>query len=199
MNPPEAERRAALDATALAIEIIDRARSIYGAMEIEGEVGSFPISGMRARRLTGPRLALVGDAGHFFPPIGAQGLNLGLRDVAELAECLEGATADAGAPAALDLYEQRRAADIVSRTMSVDLLNRSLLFDLPPVDFARAVGMVAASSIGPLRRSLMREGILPRGRLPRLMREPGPATKKSGLAKGQAGLRKRWNSADQNL
>ena len=64
---------------------------MLGAMALEGERGSFPINGMRALRLTGPRLALVGDAGHFFPPIGAQGLNLGLRDVAELVECLEGA------------------------------------------------------------------------------------------------------------
>lgn len=173
MNPREAERRLALGDAELIVEIEQHAHGQLGAMALEGSRGSFPMNGMRARRLTAPRLALVGDAGHFFPPIGAQGLNLGLRDVAELVECLETATADAGAPAALDRYEQRRAADVASRTLSVDLLNRSLLFDLPPVDFARAAAMVAVRAVGPLRRAVMREGILPRGRLPRLMREPG--------------------------
>ena len=177
MKPDEAERRKALDVAALAAEIDHLAHRVVGKTELEGDRGFFPISGMRARRLTGSRLALVGDAGHFFPPIGAQGLNLGLRDVAELAECLEGSSADAGAPLGLDRYEQRRAADIVSRTISVDLLNRSLLFNLPPVDFARAAGMVAAMAFGPLRRALMREGVLPQGRLPRLMREPVHAIK----------------------
>ena len=187
MSPRAAERRLALDDAALAAEIEQHAHGMLGAMALEGERGSFPMNGMRALRLTGPRLVLVGDAGHFFPPIGAQGLNLGLRDVAELVECLEGA-ADAGAPAALDRYEQRRAADVVSRTLSIDLLNRSLLFDLPPVDFVRAAGMVAIRAIGPLRRAVMREGILPRGRLPRLMREPGASTRKPGPADGQTGL-----------
>ena len=112
----------ALEDAALAAEIEQHAHAMLGAMALEGERGSFPVSGMRALRLTGPRLALVGDAGHFFPPIGAQGLNLGLRDVAELVECLEGAPADAGAPAALDRYEQQRAADVASRTLGVDLL-----------------------------------------------------------------------------
>ena len=189
MSPRAAERRLALDDAALAAEIEQQAHYMLGEMVLEGERGSFPMNGMRALRLAGPRLALVGDAGHFFPPIGAQGLNLGLRDVAELVECLEGAAADAGAPAVLDRYEQRRAADVVSRTLSVDLLNRSLLFDLPPVDFVRAAGMVAVSAIGPLRRAVMREGILPRGRLPRLMREPAARMQKPGPADGRTGLR----------
>jgi 2-octaprenyl-6-methoxyphenol hydroxylase len=188
MNPREAERRLALEDAALVAEIEQHAHAMLGAMALEGERGSFPVNGMRARRLTAPRLALVGDAGHFFPPIGAQGLNLGLRDVAELVECLEGAPADAGAAAVLDRYEQHRAADIVSRTLGVDLLNRSLLFDLPPVDFARAAGMVAVRTIGPLRRAIMREGILPRGRLPRLMRQAGASMRKSGPAGSQTGL-----------
>jgi 2-octaprenyl-6-methoxyphenol hydroxylase len=188
MNPSEAERRLALEEAALAAEIEQHAHALLGTMALEGECGSFPMSGLRALRLTAPRLALVGDAGHFFPPIGAQGLNLGLRDVAELVECLEEAAADAGAPAALDRYERRRAADIVSRTLSIDLLNRSLLFDLPPVDFVRAAGMVVVRAIGPLRRAVMREGILPRGRLPRLMCEPGAGTRKSGPASGQTGV-----------
>lgn len=188
MAPHEAERRMALDDSALAHEIDHLARGVIGATELECERGCFPISGMRARRLTGPRVALVGDAGHFFPPIGAQGLNLGLRDVAHLAECLEDNMEDAGAPAALDRYERRRAADIVSRTLSVDMLNRSLLFDVLPVDFARAAGMVAVRTVGPLRRALMREGILPRGRLPRLMRNSDLGDKRSGSVGNRAGL-----------
>ena len=188
MAPHDAEWRMALDDAALGREIDRLAQSAVGMTELEGERGCFPISGMRARRLTGPRVALVGDAGHFFPPIGAQGLNLGLRDVAHLAECLEDSMDDAGAPAALDRYERSRAADIASRTLSVDMLNRSLLTDMLPVDFARAAGMMAVSAIGPLRRALMREGVLPRGRLPRLMQEPRRPEKKSGSTDDRAGL-----------
>lgn len=205
MKPAEAERRMALEGTAFAAEVREHAHAMLGEMALEGERGAFPVTGLRALRLSGPRLVLVGDAGHFFPPIGAQGLNLGLRDVAELVECLEKAAADPGAPAVLDRYEEQRAADVASRTLGVDLMNRSLLFHGLPVDLVRAAGMAAVRAVGPLRRAVMREGILPRGRLPRLMREREAQTRKAGPARDRTG----WNAseartgdrarADQNL
>ena len=131
------------------------------------------MSGLSCDRLTGERIALVADAGHFFPPIGAQGLNLGLRDVAQLVESLENfGRDDAGSPRALSDYDKRRRGDVSIRTLGVDVLNRSLLIHALPVDFIRSAGLAAMATIGPLRRAMMREGVAPRGRLPRLMQEP---------------------------
>ena len=72
----------------------------------------------------------------------------------------------------LKAYESGRRSDIFLRTNGVDILNRSLLTDFFPVDFLRGAGLLAFSAIGPLRRALMREGVLPHGALPRLMQEP---------------------------
>ena len=131
----------------------------------------FPIAGLNCDRLTAPRVALIADAGHYFPPIGAQGLNLGLRDVAQLVESIGAhGRADAGAERALREYDGARRLDVATRAFGVDILNRSLLWDFPPVDFARGAGILAMSAIGPLRRALLREGVAPPFRLPPLMR-----------------------------
>jgi 2-octaprenyl-6-methoxyphenol hydroxylase len=71
----------------------------------------------------------------------------------------------------LKTYEDARRGDIFIRTNGVDILNRSLLWDFLPVDFLRGAGAFAFSMIGPLRRALMRDGVLTHGTLPRLMRE----------------------------
>ena len=113
-------------------------------------------------RIVAERLALIGDAAHAFPPIGAQGLNLGLRDIETLVACAREARAegrDIGGEEALREYERRRRADITMRTAAVDGLNRSLLAHFAPVDFARGAGLAALDGIGPLRRLVMREGV----------------------------------------
>ncbi len=160
MSDAEATRRAALDDAALAAEIERQARSLLGAMRIEGERGLFPLARQSVGRFVATRLALVGDAAHAFPPIGAQGLNLGLRDVkALIAATLAGD--DVGAAATLERYGARRAADVAFRTAAVAGLNRSLLADCAPVDLARGLGLAALGAIGPLRRLTMREGVAP--------------------------------------
>lgn len=177
MSPEEADRRAALPAEAFAREASETGLRHLGALRLISQRGRVPMQGLTARRLTGARIALVGEAAHAFPPIGAQGLNLGLRDVAHLAEALEGAAAgdDAGAPARLAVYERLRRADVGTRTMGVDTLNRALLNHHLPMDFLRGAGLFALSSIGPLRRMAMREGVLPSMGAPRVMRQrPAP-------------------------
>ena len=94
MSDDEARRREALDDEALSREIERQAHSMLGAMRIEGERGVFPMVRQAAPKLTAPRLALVGDAAHAFPPIGAQGLNLGLRDVEAIVASAVEARAD---------------------------------------------------------------------------------------------------------
>ena len=167
MRPTEAARRATLGDAALARELETQVHRLLGPMQIDGARGMFPMAGMRVTRLTGHRIALVGEAAHVFPPLAAQGLNLSLRDAATLAEVV-GAARAAGhghRRGGLSSTATRGSAggDVSVRTSGIDILNRSLLADLAPVDLARAVGMAAFSAIGPLRRAIMREGVLPFG------------------------------------
>ncbi len=174
MSPEAAERRRALSNSELAQEIEDQVNSLLGKIEIDGPGGFFPMAGMSANRLVGHRIALIGEAAHIFPPLAAQGLNLSLRDSAALAEVLEDARAlghDIGSLQTLKAYATARRSDIFLRTNGVDILNRSLLSNLFPVDFLRGAGLFTFSMIGPLRRALMREGVLTHGTLPRFMQE----------------------------
>jgi 2-octaprenyl-6-methoxyphenol hydroxylase len=173
MSVAEARRRLANTREELEFEIEDYAKSILGAVKIESEIGQFRMGGMQVSRHSAGRLALVGETCHAFPPIGAQGLNLSLRDVADLEDCL--ASVDLANERelahALARYERHRRADIGFRTHGVDLLNRSLIVPYLPIDLLRGAGFIAMTAIGPLRRSVIREGVLPHLVLPRLMRK----------------------------
>ena len=162
VTPPEGERLMALDDDALGMAIEQRTHSILGAVTIDGPRGLVPMGGLSVERFTAPRTALIGEAAHVFPPIGAQGLNLGLRDVTALVDAAQ--AHDPGAAEGLAAYERSRASDVRTRTGAVDALNRSLLSDLLPVDFARGLGLLALDSLAPLRRFVMRQGLTPTGR-----------------------------------
>ena len=135
--------------------------SILGAVTVDGPVQRFPLSGATATRMTANRVALVGEAAHVFPPIGAQGLNLGLRDAAGIVAAASRHRDDPGSAAALLRYEAARRGDVASRTFGVDLLNRSLLAGYLPAQAARTLGLSAMAAIPLLRRFAMREGVSP--------------------------------------
>jgi 2-octaprenyl-6-methoxyphenol hydroxylase len=163
-TPRETERLMALDDAALSREIEQRSHAILGHMEVESGRHAFPLAIERPKRLAMQRVVLVGEAAHVVPPIGAQGLNLGLRDASDLAEIACAAIArgdDPGAPQALARYERARGPDIASRTFAIDIANRSLLSSFLPVQGLRAVGMHLLGQVGPLRRFAMREGLTP--------------------------------------
>jgi 2-octaprenyl-6-methoxyphenol hydroxylase len=173
LDPPGAAALFAMTNEELAIEIERRAHSLLGKVNVEPGRGLFPLSVETARTLARDRIALVGEAAHVVPPIGAQGLNLGLRDAATLAEIVADARrrgADIGSPAVLARYDLQRRADVTSRTIAIDLLNRSLLTGFVPVHGARGLSLFLADRIAPLRRALMREGVTPAASQPRLMR-----------------------------
>jgi 2-octaprenyl-6-methoxyphenol hydroxylase len=173
VSPAEAARLTALDPDARNAEMERRSHCILGRVEVEPGQGAFPLAVETARRFAVNRVALVGEAAHVIPPIGAQGLNLGLRDAATIAELAVEAWRDGedvGGPATLAAYDRRRRIDVASRTVAVDLLNRSLLSGLLPVQGARSFGLFLLDRVGPLRRALMREGVDPLAARPRLMR-----------------------------
>jgi 2-octaprenyl-6-methoxyphenol hydroxylase len=173
LDAASAERLAALPDAALAAEIERRAHSLLGAMTVEPGRGLFPLAVETARSFAARRIALVGEAAHVLPPIGAQGLNLGLRDAATIAELVaeaHAANSDIGAPDLLARYAAMRRADVMSRTVAVDVLNRSLLSDFIAAQGARGLGLYLLDRIGPLRRAVMREGVAPAASQPRLMR-----------------------------
>jgi 2-octaprenyl-6-methoxyphenol hydroxylase len=174
-SPQDAQRLVDLDDDALARAIERQAKSMLGRMRVASPRGIVPMSGLSVARFWAPRLALIGEAGHVFPPIGAQGLNLGFRDAAALRDVVVDARRQGraiGSDDSLRVYQRGRDFDVRLRTAAVDGLNRTLLADLVPADLLRGVGLLALGVVGPLRRVLMREGVLPRIGAPRLMRGP---------------------------
>jgi 2-octaprenyl-6-methoxyphenol hydroxylase len=173
LDPGDTDGFAALDDDELADEIERASHSILGKIEVELGRGLFPLTSARAKIFAAKRIALVGEAAHVIPPIGAQGLNLGLRDGATIAELAIAAYRDAhdiGGVDVLTRYNTMRRADVGSRTLAIDLLNRTLLSDFLPVQGMRGLGLYLIDRIGPLRRAVMREGVAPAMAQPRLMR-----------------------------
>jgi len=164
---------AAMNDDELSAEIEQRAHSLLGKIRVEQGRGIFPLAMETADAFARSRIALVGEAAHVVPPIGAQGLNLGLRDGATIAELVADARRqdiDVGAAEVLARYDTQRRADVTSRAIAVDLLNRSLLTDFLPAQGARGLSLFLVERIGPLRRALLREGVMPAVSQPRLMR-----------------------------
>lgn len=163
-KPGDADRLMALSDDALSLAIEKQSHSILGRLTLEPGRYRFPLGIGSPRDLAKNRIVLVGDAAHVVPPIGAQGLNLGLRDASDLADMVRDAGIDGediGAPNVIARYARKRRSDIASRTFAIDMANRSLLNDLLPVQLVRAAGMHAMGAIGPLRRLAMREGLSP--------------------------------------
>lgn len=173
LDPENAQSLAGMTDGELAQEIERRAHSLLGRMSVEQGRGVFPLAVETADAFARGRIALVGEAAHLVPPIGAQGLNLSLRDCATIAEIVADArraNLDIGGASVLARYEAARRADVLSRTIAVDLLNRSLLADFLPLQGMRGLSLYLVERVGPLRRALMREGVTPAVSQPRLMR-----------------------------
>jgi 2-octaprenyl-6-methoxyphenol hydroxylase len=162
--PREAERLIALGDDELSEAAEAQSHSILGRIRVEPGRHLFPLAIEQPRQFANTRIALIGEAAHVLPPIGAQGLNMGLRDAADIADIVAEAVIsgeDPGSPPVLKRYDSARRADVISRTLIIDIANRSLLSDFLPMQSLRAAGLHLVGSWGPLRRLAMREGLAP--------------------------------------
>ena len=137
-RPEDADKLMQMSLDELARRVEDRMQSMLGTVTIDQPAQAWPLSGMTANRFGKGPLVLIGEAGHVFPPIGAQGLNLSLRDIMTFLNLF---TASENGSVIGDRFDARRRADVLSRTASVDLLNRSLLSSFLPVQMVRAAGL----------------------------------------------------------
>ncbi|PYE88247.1 UbiH/UbiF family hydroxylase [Phyllobacterium leguminum] len=160
-NPALAEELMSLDPTALAARVEERMHSMLGKVTVETKQQAWPLSGLVPTAFAANRTVLAGEAAHVFPPIGAQGLNLGVRDVETLLKALQADPSDMGAERVTRAYDRSRRPDVLARTGSVDALNRSLLTGFLPAQIARSVGLELLRSFAPLRGFFMREGLKP--------------------------------------
>ncbi len=162
----------ALDERAFAHEMSRRFGDFLGAVRVEGPRWSYPLAVHHANRYIADRLALIGDAAHGIHPIAGQGVNLGFRDAAALAEVLVDAMRlglDLGATPALETYERWRRFDNTVLIAVTDSLNRLFANDIAPIRLARDLGLAAVNEIPPLKRFFMAHARGTVGKLPRLL------------------------------
>jgi 2-octaprenyl-6-methoxyphenol hydroxylase len=160
---PEAERLRALPVPEFEAAMSERSGYLFGPLTLASQITIWPIISQIAAQLHGDRLALIAEAAHVIPPIGAQGLNMSLADIAvllDLAYRRPGALGDATMLAA---YDRARRADIRMRVMGIDALNRASMTGAAPLTLARKIGMQALHDIAPVRRAVMRLGLGARG------------------------------------
>jgi 2-octaprenyl-6-methoxyphenol hydroxylase len=163
----------ALDEAEFIAELAPRFGDILGTLELAGPRWSHPLGLSHAQRYVGQRLALVGDAAHAIHPIAGQGLNMGIRDIAALAEVVIDARRlgrDIGMPDILADYERWRRFDNLVLAVVTDVMNRLFSNDIAPLRAARDIGLGTVNRIAPLRRNFMQHAMGTVGDLPRLVR-----------------------------
>lgn len=166
---PKALATAAREGPAFDAEATRRSAAVLGPLTRTSPVRVWPVITQEARQLVAGRVALLAEAAHVLPPIGAQGLNTSLQDVSAMLRLLTGAD-DPGAPALLARYERSRSADISVRAAVIDLFNRLCRSGADPVQRLRSAGLEAVHDIVPLRRRIMSLGLGPRAEIDTLIR-----------------------------
>ena len=155
----EANRLHALPPAAFEAAANDRSALLYGPLKLASKRTIWPIISQIADHLTAPRTALVAEAAHVMPPIGAQGLNMSLRDLSCLLDLAKATPDQLGAPAMLDAYARKRHPDIKLRVAGIDALNRASIAGNPMMQSLRAKGIEALYGVAPVRQTLMQLGL----------------------------------------
>ena len=153
---PEIARLMALEPHAFEDALNARSTGVLGHLTQATRLTAWPIISQLATRFTGPRTALIAEAAHVVPPIGAQGLNMSLADLTLL---LDLSKDDPGSRASLDTFQRRRWTEARLRIAGIDLLNRASMIESRPLRDLRAAGLGAIYGIGPVRRLMMKAGL----------------------------------------
>ncbi len=161
VSPYRAEKLLNMEEKTIAKVIEDQMQSMLGKLTLETAIQVWPLSGLISHRFAANRTILVGETAHVFPPIGAQGLNLGFRDVQTLINILPKKISNYNSEMIVARYNKCRKPDILIRSRSVHMLNSSLLSNMLPVHIIRSLGLGLLRSCSPLRNLFMREGMYP--------------------------------------
>jgi 2-octaprenyl-6-methoxyphenol hydroxylase len=156
---PEVARLAALPVPEFEAAMNDRSCGILGPLTLASRRSVWPIISQIAARMTGERTALMAEAAHVVPPIGAQGLNMSLADLRVLLDLATEAPQQIGEAAMLDRYHRARHLEVKARVTGIDLLNRASMMGAQPLRDLRAAGLNALYSLAPVRKALMRAGL----------------------------------------
>jgi len=168
-----APRLVALPDAEFAAELRARFGGFLGEVEPVGPRFTYPLSLMQAETYIAPRLALIGEAAHVIHPIAGQGLNVGIRDVAALAEAIVDARRlglDIGGDSVLERYQRWRRLDAILLAGVTDGLNRLFSNTVAPIKLARDLGLAAVNQMPPVKRLLMQHAMGVLGDRPRLAR-----------------------------
>ncbi|MGY9049640.1 2-octaprenyl-6-methoxyphenyl hydroxylase [Puniceibacterium antarcticum] len=148
-----------LDVPAFEAAMTTRSCQLFGVLTLASQRGLWPIIAQAANRLSGERIALVAEAAHVLPPIGAQGLNMSLADLDVLLDLAVAQRETLGSAAMLDMYHRKRIADIRTRVAGITLLNRASMASDPLLRDMRAAGLDALYALKPVRKTLMQVGL----------------------------------------
>jgi len=156
---PATQTRAALEVAAFEAEATARSAHLFGPLTLASKRALWPIISQEAKRLSGERIALLAEAAHVVPPIGAQGLNMSLGDLSCLLDLARKAPDQLGSAEMLEAYHRARHADIALRVRGIDLLNRASQAGTPLAREARAAGLNALYALPQVRKMLMQMGL----------------------------------------
>ncbi|WP_375623603.1 MULTISPECIES: UbiH/UbiF family hydroxylase [unclassified Bartonella] len=161
VHPSRAEELLNIEPKVIAKMIENQMQSMLGKVSLETSIQAWPLSGLLSHHFAANRTILVGEAAHVLPPIGAQGLNLGFRDVQTLIDILPNKISNFNFEMIVAHYNKCRKPDILIRSGAVHTLNSALLSHMLPVHILRSVGLGLLHSFSPLRNLFMREGMYP--------------------------------------
>lgn len=155
----EVARLQSLPVAAFEAEMNIRSCQILGPLTLASRLTAWPIISQIAARLSGERCALIAEAAHVVPPIGAQGLNMSLADIKTLLSLAQANPQDLGSAKMLDAYHRKRYFDLHARVLGIDALNRASMLQAQPLRDMRAAALDALYSAGPIRKTLMNLGL----------------------------------------
>jgi 2-octaprenyl-6-methoxyphenol hydroxylase len=159
---PEADRLMSLEMHDFEAALNERSLDALGLLRVAGRRAVWPIIGQIAGRMAGKRVALMAEAVHVIPPIGAQGLNMSLADLEDLARRIAGAREagdDIGGAKLLEAYQRRRWPETAARVAGVDALNRAALAEAQPIRDLRRMALGLVHGVAPVRRMAMKLGM----------------------------------------